>query len=1450
MCLWINWESKMRDLVAGLLVAISLCGLSADIATAEMVGIDIGGAVPAGSFTYEEASDRYTINSGGMTGVGGIADQFYFVYEEVFGTDITLTAHVEGIVGFIEEQAGLMIRDSLDAGSASAATLSTFALGADAIWRADEGEAAQVANDPAGTSPYWVKLVRSGDDFTFSMSPNGTDWSDLGTQTIPMSGSIFVGIAASAMVDFETIPATFVGYSLTGDYEGISQLTWDGADDGNWGDPRWLDEASAATTDIPDVGTITEINATTVTVAENRAASRLTLSGGRLAIDPERTLTVAGVLDVADGASVTMGANAILSAGGGSISSLTTGGNATLQTTADMTIGTFSDGGAPGTFTKSGPGRLTLDNTSETSVTAGPNTVFRVAQGTLESTGVRPLDQSTQLELAGGKFVFRAGFTPGTAPDGVDPIGHWAFDEVSGDRAINSANPGVNDGWLQSFPAGDSQWVDGIVGGAIHLDGLDQWVDAGNSTLDYPNLSDAYTVALWVKADSLINDSIWDSVFAGGGGSDGTFQIDIQSATDGYWQVRAATNVAIGPLTTDWVHLAVAFDGTTMQTYYNGQPAGSTSSTANTALPNFFIGRNRDGVRKLPATLDEVYVYQQPLSAEQISTLYGTSVSSGMAETDVLVTADSTLESGVPGEAVFHTLTLQEGSLKLAGSQATFRFDSTKIGDGNAPVGIDSDVSFDLGPIDGRGTEALITKAGSADLVMDQQNVGLDDATINVAEGRLIAVDPVDSFGSANLALGGGELVLSSKTGSDVTYANALAVNADSTLTAGTGGVGIAGPLTVTLGSDTASVALNAGTVTVRTADDYLLNIAGPLSGDGGLTVDQSTVTLPSGGTAGTVNVADGQLTIGADLTVTDFNAARGTVNTAAQQIVVSNKMVIGSTTLQVSEGGTFTARSNDLTNSAVESLLTLRGGRLEMTSHVSPANNPVAYWNFNDGPDSLVAGDATGNHNGDLVNMNTGASWVPGPSGAPGDYALQFDGIDDRVVVPHDPALWPDSFTLAVWFRIDSSDLGDWNGLIFGRAEAPGRGYNLYVQKNNGTVALWTGNNKTGGGFDNLAGPAPSVGEWVHFTGTFEATGDTPEGALSGTKKIYLHNAEGNLLAERQISHRYIPLEAEYPLFFGAGGNTGNGNFFFEGTMDDIFIFDRALDAEEIDDLLFYVPETGGGGYEMTDLLVTVDTTLAPNSDEVTAFRDLTVEPGIALAIEGPGISVNDLMSGQDSTVDGRIEIRGVLAPGSVPTTLNLRGELTMKEGSTFDATIGATASDLLVSRENVIIEDGTTLRLGINGKDLFTAGVYTLIDSNGEEGFIGEFETVEGLKDYVAVDGLKAIINDEFHYILELTVLHDLHPGDADLNTTTDVRDFNVWNTNKFTSGTDWGTGDFDGNGVTDVRDFNVWNTSKFTSASDPAPVAGGQVPEPGTLMLLVCGMLGWLAIRRRKR
>ena len=64
---------------------------------------------------------------------------------------------------------------------------------------------------------------------------------------------------------------------------------------------------------------------------------------------------------------------------------------------------------------------------------------------------------------------------------------------------------------------------------------------------------------------------------------------------------------------------------------------------------------------------------------------------------------------------------------------------------------------------------------------------------------------------------------------------------------------------------------------------------------------------------------------------------------------------------------------------------------------------------------------------------------------------------------------------------------------------------------------------------------------------------------------------------------------------------------------------------------------------------------------------------------------------------------------------------------------------------------------------------------------------------------------------------------PGDANLDFSVDVADFNRWNENRFTVAAGHAGGDFNCDGVTDASDFNIWNENKFRSADTRA------VPEP---------------------
>lgn len=78
----------------------------------------------------------------------------------------------------------------------------------------------------------------------------------------------------------------------------------------------------------------------------------------------------------------------------------------------------------------------------------------------------------------------------------------------------------------------------------------------------------------------------------------------------------------------------------------------------------------------------------------------------------------------------------------------------------------------------------------------------------------------------------------------------------------------------------------------------------------------------------------------------------------------------------------------------------------------------------------------------------------------------------------------------------------------------------------------------------------------------------------------------------------------------------------------------------------------------------------------------------------------------------------------------------------------------------------------------------------------------------------------------------------GDANLDGSVDVRDFNVWNDNKFTVTAAWCSGDFNADGDVDEQDLNIWNEHKFT----PSDVRTA-VPEPAAGAFFILALIAFV-------
>jgi hypothetical protein len=157
----------------------------------------------------------------------------------------------------------------------------------------------------------------------------------------------------------------------------------------------------------------------------------------------------------------------------------------------------------------------------------------------------------------------------------------------------------------------------------------------------------------------------------------------------------------------------------------------------------------------------------------------------------------------------------------------------------------------------------------------------------------------------------------------------------------------------------------------------------------------------------------------------------------------------------------------------------------------------------------------------------------------------LVLDGSGDLVEVPYNAALNPETFTVSCWAYPDPAG-ANYRSPISSRDEPPQAGYILYITPAN-LWEFWTG--AGAGGWSGIAGPAAQLGEWSHVTATY----------ANGQKMLYVN---GRLAAQ---GTSVMTLNTQRPLRIGAGRNELEPDYFFQGMIDDVRIYNRVLSAEEI---------------------------------------------------------------------------------------------------------------------------------------------------------------------------------------------------------------------------------------------------------------------------------------------
>jgi len=180
---------------------------------APWVDQDVGAFGAAGSASY--ASPTFTVNGAGA-GITGTADAFHFVYRSLTG-DGVIQARIASLANSGSSgAAGLMVRGALTAGAPHASMLVTPSNGVVFDRRTSDGGASSTTSGSGAAAPRWVKVTRVGSTLTGDESADGSNWTTVGSDTVPMGATVYVGLVATsgstsqlatATIDSVTMPS-------------------------------------------------------------------------------------------------------------------------------------------------------------------------------------------------------------------------------------------------------------------------------------------------------------------------------------------------------------------------------------------------------------------------------------------------------------------------------------------------------------------------------------------------------------------------------------------------------------------------------------------------------------------------------------------------------------------------------------------------------------------------------------------------------------------------------------------------------------------------------------------------------------------------------------------------------------------------------------------------------------------------------------------------------------------------------------------------------------------------------------------------------------------------------------------------------------------------------------------------------------------------------------------
>jgi len=209
-----------------------------------------------------------------------------------------------------------------------------------------------------------------------------------------------------------------------------------------------------------------------------------------------------------------------------------------------------------------------------------------------------------------------------------------------------------------------------------------------------------------------------------------------------------------------------------------------------------------------------------------------------------------------------------------------------------------------------------------------------------------------------------------------------------------------------------------------------------------------------------------------------------------------------------------------------------------------------VGYWTF-DGSDTDTVSAADSSGQGNDGTLNGGPVPAIGKIGQ----AIKFDGIDDIITVSGTNKPTVDEVTISAWVKINNfrsanhhviaSDISGNNGfyMTIYRASATNR---LYLSVRNGTSSETH--------YATIDGGLLEFGRWYHIAAKYDKTAEEISYYVNGVKDSEVDTVAGGFGSIAQNTQN-----------MDIGHDTSISTSQFDGTIDDLRIYNRALSADEI---------------------------------------------------------------------------------------------------------------------------------------------------------------------------------------------------------------------------------------------------------------------------------------------